>query len=302
MNPGQRLVLWSVVVQSLGQVLYGARLGDVPAPLFILIGVGPMIATCMVSAGFRLPSRGRGLLLWANLWTAISFMGVFFALKHIPPATYAAFQIATSVLTAVILQCVAQRTAPPKSRLLVCAGIFGGCAVLAAVEARSSMLRGADLSVLAAIAASMVTGVTSTLTATLCKALAAQGWCSASVLGHRFYLTIAVAFLWWRMGGAGADAVAPTTLAVAAGVGVLCLLAPLLLQQFALRRTDTLTVMIGLAAQPIVSFLISIAAPVYGCNWMALIGVLTVTLFVGLDVFLQRAPRPRMALTVAVAR
>jgi drug/metabolite transporter (DMT)-like permease len=256
----------------------------------------------MVGAGFRLPARGRGLLLWTNLWTAISFMAVFFALKHIPPAIYGAFQIATSVLIAVILAGVAQKTAPPKSRLLICAGIFGGCAILALAEARTSMPRTDDLWVLAAIAASMLSGVTSTLTATLCKALAAQGWSSAAVLGHRFYLTIVVALLWLLMDGAAAVAVAPTTLAMTAGVGILCLLAPLLLQQLALRRTDTLSVMICLAAQPILSFLISIAAPVYGCNRLTLIGVLTVTLFVGLDVFLQRAPHPRMAIAAAVAR
>ena len=36
--------------------------------------------------------------------------------------------------------------------------------------------------------------------------------------------------------------------------------------------------------------------------FIVLIGVMVVTLFVGLDIFLQRAPRPRMALTAAVAR
>ncbi len=62
----------------------------------------------------------------------------------------------------------------------------------------------------------------------------------------------------------------------------------LLLLQIALRGTDELTVMICLAAQPILSYLIALPSPAYDWNGFVLVGAVLVTAFVGLDIAAQR--------------
>jgi hypothetical protein len=71
-------------------------------------------------------------------------------------------------------------------------------------------------------------------------------------------------------------------------IGVVSLLAPLFVQQLALRRADTLSVMIALAAQPLVAFLFALLSPAYGWDGATFAGVCIVSFFVGLDVLPHR--------------
>jgi hypothetical protein len=51
--------------------------------------------------------------------------------------------------------------------------------------------------------------------------------------------------------------------------------------------------MVCVAAQPILTFIVSMPSPAYDWNTLTLIGVLIVTAFVGLDILTQqRADRP----------
>jgi hypothetical protein len=77
------------------------------------------------------------------------------------------------------------------------------------------------------------------------------------------------------------------TFALMAIVGGIGILMPLLLLQIALRRLDELTVLICMAAQPILSFALSIPSPSYDWDTLTLLGVLGVTLFVVLDILVQ---------------
>jgi hypothetical protein len=74
-------------------------------------------------------------------------------------------------------------------------------------------------------------------------------------------------------------------------VAALVILVPLLLFQLAV-RIDEVTFMVCVAAQPILSFIVSIPSPAYNWNGLTLIGVLAVTLFVGLDILTQHKPAP----------
>ncbi len=76
-----------------------------------------------------------------------------------------------------------------------------------------------------------------------------------------------------------------TILAWILGVAGLAILIPLLLFQLAVRRTDGVTFMVCVAAQPVLSFLLSIPSPAYTWDLFTLAGVSAVTLFVGLDIF-----------------
>jgi drug/metabolite transporter (DMT)-like permease len=295
MGVGQSLVLFSVALQSLGKVLYGTFLSGVSVPLFILLSVCLTAVVCLVIVRARLPTGGRTVLVLVNVWTAASFIGFFFALKHLPPAILASIEIGMSLIAAIALVSVQERAWPPAVRFLACVGIVAGCAFLSWAEIEAAMANPNPALVMMAIAASAVTGIASALSAITSKKLAASGWAPASVLAHRFYLTIAVAAAWLPFEQQDLALPDATTLALIALVGAVAILTPLLLLQIALRRTDALTVMVCLAVQPILSFAISLPSPAYDWDTLTLLGVVVVTAFVGLDVVAQRNPGPASA-------
>lgn len=294
-DAGASLTILAIALQSLGKVLYGTFLGDVSTPWFILVSISLTAAVFLASVGFRMPREGRGLLALANIWTAITFISLFFALKHLPPAMFASIEIGAALLTAIVFTSVQKMAWPPLLRVLACVGILAGCALLTRAEIVASLSEpDGDGLIWIAVAAAMATGVTSALSATTCRKLAINGWTSCTVLAHRFYLTIAVAAAWLVLETPDIAAPGLTAISVTAIVGSVGVLLPLLLLQVALRRVDELTVMICMAAQPILSFLISVPSPAYDWNLATLIGVVIVTLFVGLDIVTQR-PMPKLS-------
>ncbi|RDJ19672.1 hypothetical protein DWF00_20875 [Bosea caraganae] len=292
MSYDQSLVLLSVALQSLGKVLYGTFLDELSLPLFLLSSFGLTAVVFVAVAGFRVPEAGRGHLLLLNLWSAASFVGFFFALRHLPPAVVASIELCAALLAAIVLASVQDRLVPRRLRLIACAGIAAGCLLLCRAEIGAVPAASASLSAWLAIAAALLTGLTSTLSARESKVLATAGWKPAQVLAHRFYLTIAIAAAWLALEQPGlalpqASSLLPIMLVAAVGV-----LAPLLLLQVALRRSDALTVMICFAAQPLLSFLIAIPSPAYEWDVPTLFGVIVVTLFLGLDILAQRKAVP----------
>jgi drug/metabolite transporter (DMT)-like permease len=284
----QVLTLLAIAMQSVGKVLYGTFLAGVPTPLFVLVSVCLTALVFLIVARFRLPQKGRGVLLLVNVWTAIGFISLFFALKYLPPAIFASIEIGSSLLAAIALTAVQTRAWPRIVRITACLGILVGCALLSWTELGASRSETAGALVWIAIAASTATGITSALTVVACKKLAASGWTSPAVLAHRFYLTIAVAAIWFPMTSSGVTVPAIGTLTLVAAVGAIGVLIPLLMLQIALRRTDELTVLICMAAQPILSFLLSLPSPAYDWNALTLFGVLVVTAFVGMDIAMRR--------------
>ncbi len=291
MDGGPALTIAAVAMQSVGKVLYGTFLVSISTPLFILVSISLTAAVFLAIVRLRMPREARGMLVLANVWTAASFIGLFFALKYLPPALFACIEIGMSLLTAVALTSVQSMTWPPRIRVLACTGILAGCAVLSWAEVAASLAEPSGAMVWTAIIASMVTGTASAFSATTCRKLAINGWSSASVLAHRFYLTIAVSIAWFALESPAVAVPEPSAMALMAVVGTIGVLVPLLLLQVALRRVDELTVMICMAAQPMLSFLISVPSPAYDWSLLTLAGVGTVTVFVMLDVFMQRGRR-----------
>ncbi len=246
MSIGQGLTFSSIVLQSAGKVLYGTFLIGVSTPLFILLSISMTAAVFLISVGFRMPKEGRGLLVFANISTAIGFITAFFALKHLPPAIFAAIEIGMSLLTAIALTCVLSRAWPRMIRILACVGIVTGCALLSWAEIAVSVAAPSGALIWTAIIATTATGISSACSVAVCKKLALCGWTSSATLAHRFYLTIAVALAWLATESAAIPVLPASTLAVVMMVGAVVILIPLLLLQIALRRTDELTVMICL--------------------------------------------------------
>jgi drug/metabolite transporter (DMT)-like permease len=294
---GAGLSILAVAIQSVGKVLYGTFLFDMSTATFVLVSFLLTASVFLFSTRFRLPKGGLGLMAANNVFTAVAFLGMFYALKHLPPAIFASIEIGISILAAIALTSVQTKRLPPWMRLLACSGILAGGALLAGQEIAATVAEPASAAVWWAVVASILTGIASAFTALTCKQLAVAGWSSTSILAHRFYLTIAVAVLWLLHEGRGAsitgDHVVPGMLIV----GTLAVLLPMLLLQMALRRADALTVLICMSSQPILSFALSALSPAYGWDNLTLLGVLGVSLFIGLDILSQQKPAPAAQLT-----
>jgi drug/metabolite transporter (DMT)-like permease len=331
MSSAHALSFLAVLLQSTGKVMYGTFLAAIAPAQFLLISFCVVAGVFLVAARGRLPAGSRAAIVSVNVWTAVAFICFFFALKHLSPAAVGAIEIGVAVLVAVIAaawrgrapatsgqpseaRAAVERPSggrpsggrpsagrPGAAKLVVCAGIVGGCALLVPVE----LERAAAASwhtVLALIAAAMA-GAASTLIIGSFSRLADNGWRPASILAHRFYLTIAVALAWVSfeggIGGAGrvgglalpAATDALTIVAVAA-IGVML---PLLLLQFAVRKTDALTLMICMALQPVLSFMLSMLSPAYDWQPVTLAGTLIVAGALLFDVFAGRKPKPAPA-------
>lgn len=137
--------------------------------------------------------------------------------------------------------------------------IVPGCVLLSWAEISEAASKPDVSLVWTAIIASMATGIGAALAATASRTLALAGWSPGSVLAH---LTIAAALIWLPMQG---EIAVPDigTLSVIGLIGAVAVLLPLLLLQIALRRVDALTVLIRVAAQPVLSFLFALPSPAY---------------------------------------
>ncbi len=291
----QTLTFAAVCLQSLGKVLYGTLLDGISVPLFLLMSFGLTAAVFIVRAGPWPPRAGRQHLLAVNLSTAVSFVCFFFALKHLNPAVVASLELGAALAAAIMLARISDGLGLRKGRAIACSGIIAGCLLLCMAEMQMLSPEDNAVSTMLAIAAASLSGVASTLSARHAKTLATAGWTAAEVLAHRFYLTLAFAVAWLLLDRSLLELPAPSavpSIILVAAVGVLI---PLLLIQIALRRTDTLTVMICFAAQPLLSFLIAIPSPAYAWDLTTLLGVIVVTLFLGLDI----ASQPRTASATA---
>ncbi|HEY3599783.1 MAG TPA: hypothetical protein VGL08_19985 [Paraburkholderia sp.] len=288
MIPGQGLTFLAVSLQSAGKVLYGTWLAGVSTAAFLLVSFCVTAAIFVVVARFRMPARGLGQIVLANLWSAVTFACFFFALKYLAPASVGSIEIGAAVIVAVVLAGMRTKVWPGWRRGVACAGIVGGCAVLALTELNDAPANGDAVLAGVALAASALAGIASTLAAVTFKKLANVGWSASSILAHRFYLTIVMAFVW--LVASGQDVVPATeTLPAVLAVAAIGVLLPLLLLQIALRRTDTLTVMICGASQPVISFAFALLSPVYDWSGAALTGVLVVSGALVLDIYAQRS-------------
>lgn len=301
---GQALTLLAVSTQSVGKVLYGTFLAGTSTALFLLVSFTLAALVFLCAARFRFPAGGGRLILMANIWTAAGFIGLFFALKYLPPAVFAAIEIGVSLVVAVALSAAASKTWPTRAQILTCAGLIAGCTLLAWNEILRAFATPSALMVWLAVAACVAAGIASTLGATACKALAARGWSSVTVLAHRSYLIIALAAGWLVLDPSLAVVPAEVGIEAMVAVAAIVVLAPALLFQIALRRADVVSVMLCAGVQPVLSFAAALPSPAYGWSWLAFIGSVAVSLCVVWDVLASHAAtrRPRPAKVAAIVR
>jgi drug/metabolite transporter (DMT)-like permease len=312
MTSAHALSFLAVLLQSTGKVMYGTFLAAIAPAQFLLISFCVVAGVFLAVARGRLPAGARASIVSANVWTAVAFICFFFALKHLSPAAVGAIEIGVAVLVAVVAaawqrreQSTGSRSSgggafggrPGVAKLVVCAGIVGGCALLVPVELERAAAS-SWLTVFALVAAA-IAGAASILIIGAFRRLADSGWRPASILAHRFYLTIAVALVWLVFeegtgGMSGLALPAPADALSIVAVAVIGVMLPLLLMQFAVRKTDGLTLMICMALQPVLSFTLSMLSPAYEWQPVTLAGTLIVAGALLLDVFAARR-RPATA-------
>ncbi|CAB3753527.1 hypothetical protein [Paraburkholderia solisilvae] len=296
MNSAHALSFLAVLMQSTGKVMYGTFLEAVAPAQFLLISFCVVAGVFLIIARGRMPGGARGAIVAVNLWTAVAFVCFFHALKHLSPAAVGAIEIGVAVLVAVVLASWRSRGRPHAAKWCVCAAIVGGCALLVPVELERAAVT--SWHTVFAIAASALAGAASTLMVGAFRRLADSGWGPAAILAHRFYLTIAVALVWVAMEGGVAVPAVDDALPVVA-VAVIGVMLPLLLVQFAVRKTDGLTLIICMALQPVMSFALSMMSPVYEWQPVTLIGTLVVAGALGFDVWVERRGRAVVAVRAA---
>ncbi len=179
-------------------------------------------------------------------------------------------------------------------RSLVCVGIAARCVFLSWREITRSIPMADGRLVWSGILVSVAVGIAIALSAMTSRRLGTMGWTPATVLAHRFYLTLGIAVLWLPMEMMSFETPPAHALMLVALISTAGTLLPMLLLQTALRRTDEVIVLVCKATLPVMSFLLSTLSPSYQWDWLTLSGILLVALVVGWDFVIERAAKRMM--------
>jgi drug/metabolite transporter (DMT)-like permease len=271
-------------MQALGKVAYGTWLGDIPSNLFVFLSFALTAVFFLVVSGREVGERAWGPLLLLNVATAVTFIAFFYALKLIEPAIVGAVDIGVGPIIVVLITLATTGERPTHLRIVVCLGILFGCAMLSLAALQGTGFASFGPQAWSGLGASMVAGVGAVFITLASRTLLSRGWRFGAVLAHRFYLILifssALAF------GSGEDAVSWTggLVAVLLAVSIIGVLAPLYLLQIGVGRCDPYTVMVTMAAQPMLTLCIEGFSPAYTWSSLTAIGVAIVSGFLILDV------------------
>lgn len=286
---GRLAVLFAVILQAIGKIAFGTWLAEFPSPLFVFISFS------LTAAFFLSFSRqGAGELAWAplillNASTALTFLCFFYALKLIEPAIVGAVEIGIGPVLAVVITLITTGVRPAAMRVLVCTGILAGCIVLAAAAQQGSGFSVQGQNAWYGLSASVAAGLGAVLITMASKALIGRGWKFGAVLAHRFYLILPISLIFAlnsELAGIHWSGSLIFALILISLVGVLI---PLYLLQIGIGRCDPYTVMVTMAALPVITFAIEGFSPVYTWSWLTAIGLFIVSVFLLLEVMGKRS-------------
>lgn len=285
---GRTAILCAVLLQAVGKVAYGTLLHAFPSPLFVFVSF-------LLTAAVFLGLSRRGAVGWPwrpvivlNIATAVTFLSFFYALKRIEPAIVGAVEIGVGPPLALLMAWSASGIRPGPQRLLVCAGILAGCAVLSFGALHGSGFAAMGQQAWLGLAASLAAGTGAVMITVASKELLERGWQFGAVLAHRFYLILPLSLaLSFADGVPAIDWSTGLVLSVLA-VAVIGVLAPLYLLQVGLGRCDPYTLMVTMAALPVLTFLFEGFSPRYDWSWTTAVGLVIVTAFLLLDIVRAR--------------
>lgn len=285
---GRAAIMLAVTLQALGKVLFGTWLTDISAPLFVLVSFGLTATFFLLFSARGVGGADWGPLLLLNAGTALTFLCFFYALKLIEPAIVGAVEIGIGPVLAVLLVMLTDGERPSPMRLIVCAGILIGCAILAVAALSGSGFASTGRQAWLGLAASAAAGAGAVVITMASRTLLRRGWRFGAVLAHRFYLILPISFIMAWGGDPAPVAWSASLIAALLVVSIVAVLAPLYLLQIGIGRCDTYTVMVTMAALPVVTFLIEGFSPIYSWSWPTALGLGVVSAFLLLDVLAGR--------------
>lgn len=213
---------------------------------------------------------------------------LFFALKLIEPAIVGAVEIGIGPVLAVLITLALTGQRPAGLRVLVCIGILAGCGVLTIAALQGSGFASFGRDAWLGLTASAAAGVGAVLITMASKSLINRGWKFGAVLAHRFYIILPVSLVMSLGSDVASIEWTASLIAILVAVSVLGVLAPLYLLQIGIGRCDPYTVMVTMAALPVLTFIIEGFSPVYSWSWLTAAGIFIVTAFLLLDVLQKR--------------
>lgn len=288
-NLGRAAIVLAVLLQAIGKVMFGTWLTAVPSPVFVLVSFALTAAFFLALSRRGAGETAWGPLLLLNASTALTFLSFFYALKLIEPAIVGAVEIGIGPVLAVLLAFALTGERPTRLRIAVCAGILAGCAILGVAALEGSGFASFGRDAWLGLSASAVAGVGAVLITMASKALLNRGWKSGAVLAHRFYLILPVSLAMSLSGGIAAVEWSAPLVATLLAVSVIGVLAPLYLLQVGIGRCDPYTVMVTMAALPVLTFAIEGLSPLYSWSWPTAGGLAVVTAFLLLDIAARRS-------------
>ncbi|UDF31858.1 UNVERIFIED_ORG: EamA family transporter (plasmid) [Roseateles sp. XES5] len=285
---GRAMIVLAVLLQAIGKVMYGTWLGSLPTPFFVLVSFALTAAFFLALSWRGAGARAFGPLLLLNAATALTFLSFFYALKRIEPAIVGAVEIGIGPILAILIARLTKGEHPSAARLVVCIGILAGCAILAAAALHGSGFASFGKTAWLGLAASVAAGIGAVLITVASKTLLERGWKFGAVLAHRFYLILPLSLAMTFGTDVAAIEWSGPLVAALLAVSLVGVLAPLYLLQIGIGRCDPYTVMVTMAALPVLTFLIEGLSPLYSWSWLTAAGLAVVTAFLLLDVAAKR--------------
>lgn len=287
-NFGRAMIVLAVLLQAIGKVMFGTWLAAVPSPFFVLISFALTAAFFLLLSRQGAGEKAWGPLLLLNASTALTFLCFFYALKLIEPAIVGAVEIGIGPILAVLISMVLTGERPSSVRVVVCVGILAGCTVLGVSALQGSGFASFGRSAWLGLGASVAAGVGAVLITMASKTLLNRGWKFGAVLAHRFYLILPISLVMTLGTDVAAVEWSGSLIVALLVVSVVGVLAPLYLLQVGIGRCDTYTVMVTMAALPVLTFIIEGFSPLYSWSVLTAVGLVIVTAFLLLDVVAKR--------------
>lgn len=286
---GRLMIFLAVLFQAVGKVMFGTWLTAVPSHFFVFVSFTLTAVFFLLLSRRSVGQKAWGPIILLNASTALTFLSFFYALKLIEPAIVGAVDIGIGPVLAVMLTFVMTGERPSLIRAVVCIGVLAGCGILALAAVSGSGFASIGENAWLGLAASVVAGVGAVLITMASKTLITRGWKFESVLAHRFYLIIPISLVMTISTGLPAIEWSIYLVAALLAVTVIGVLAPLYLLQVGIGRCDAYTVMVTMAALPVLTFIIEGFSPLYAWSWLTAAGIGVITLFLLVDVISKRS-------------
>ncbi|WP_100399030.1 DMT family transporter [Bacillus sp. FJAT-44742] len=292
---GTLFLIGSAVLTSINQVFYANQVQTISPFTFtfisFLITAVFFIVISKKKGGKvkKLDSQCKKNFIYLNLSTALAFMSFFYALKYVEPAIVSAIEMGVGPMFALVLA----KAATPKVKTLrldstVAWGTLAGSLLLvwATFTGRSGLNFVPSSEFIFGVAASLLCGFGAVLAADYSKKLSVKGWGSSYILAHRFYFIIVASLVLSILEGDLGAHLSNHLLWIII-VSVLGVLLPLYMLQVGIKHCDTFFVMVSIAFVPIFTFVFQLLDPRIAWSNTTLIGILILTFFALLSVFLK---------------